>query len=69
MSIETTGATSDTWAHDHIADSQTCPVCFAPVAGHETREVRDVVLAEYTCGGTFAHRWNLSWVLAQAVAR
>lgn len=53
------------WAHHHIADSQTCPVCFAPVAKQHTRENRGVMLATYVCGNEPAHLWDVRWGLAQ----
>jgi hypothetical protein len=56
----------DTWATDHIARSQTCPVCLGPVAKHVTRENRSVMLATYVCGND--HLWSISWGLAQVRA-
>lgn len=60
--------TQDGWAHDHIADSQTCPLCFSPVAHNVTRENRGVVLATYVCGGVLEHVWMLKFALNQVTA-
>jgi hypothetical protein len=68
VSIESRAAHPDTWAHEHIADSQTCPVCFAPVANQATRENRGIMLADYVCGGERPHIWSVRWGLAQVSA-
>lgn len=65
MSLGQRAPERDTWAHEHIAKSQTCPVCFAPVAKQHTRENRGVMLATYTCG---THIWDVRWGLAQVAA-
>jgi hypothetical protein len=56
----------DAWAANHIARSQTCPVCLGPVAKHVTRENRTVMLATYVCASD--HLWSISWGLAQVSA-
>ena len=56
----------DQWAHDHIAASQTCPVCFGPVIKHATRENNGVMLATYVC--STSHCWGVHWGLAQVTA-
>lgn len=61
-------AARDQWAYDRIAESQTCPVCFAPVAYNATRENRGIVLATYVCGGETEHCWMLKWAAGQGVA-
>jgi len=58
--------TNDQWAHEVIAQSQSCPLCFGAAVGHHTRKNGRVMLATYECGMT--HRWNLTWVLAQVMA-
>jgi hypothetical protein len=59
---------TDSWAAEHIADSQTCPVCFAPVANQATRENKGIMLADYVCGGVKPHIWSVRWGLAQVSA-
>ena len=61
--MTTTNPQSDLWAHETIAQSQTCPLCFGPVVGHDTRKNGRVMLATYEC--SMGHRWNLTWVLSQ----
>ncbi len=68
MSLDSNPRVTDQWAATHIADSQTCPVCFAPVAKHATRENRGIMLADYVCGGVTPHLWSVRWGLAQAGA-
>lgn len=65
MLAETTPA-NDKWAHEHIARSQTCPMCLGGVTGQETRKNGRVMLAQYQCA--MGHRWNLTWVIAQVTA-
>jgi hypothetical protein len=57
---------TDAWAHEHIAQSQTCPLCFGAVVKHGTRKNGRVMLAAYECD--MKHRWNLTWVLGQVGA-
>lgn len=54
----------DGWATEHIALSQTCPLCLGAVVGYNTRKNGRVMLAKYGCA--LGHRWNLTWVLEQA---
>jgi hypothetical protein len=60
---ESTGVPApDGWAYDFIASTQVCPVCFAQVAKHHTRENRSIMLATYVC--LFEVRWGLAQVTA-----
>jgi hypothetical protein len=58
--------TTDSWAAEHIARTQTCPVCFGAVAKQHTRENRNVMLATYVCVSD--HLFEVRWGLAQVSA-
>jgi hypothetical protein len=57
---------TDSWAHEHIARSQTCPVCLGAVVKHATRKNNGVMLATYVCA--MDHLWSIHWGLAQVAA-
>lgn len=66
MSLEQRRPQDDQWAHEAIAQSQTCPMCFGSVVAHSTRKNGRVMLSTYECSMT--HKWNITWVLAQVIA-